>query len=156
MGEPKNYRAIMLSSTFTDLSEHRQGAIEAISKLDYMPKVMEHTGARADDDVIESSLNMVRDSTAYVGVISLKYGQRCSIRIEIRVDFPLLNLNSMKRCNSTGPSCYSSWAMNIPTPEGVGRHRPPPTGYIMKPCRWLDFVSPIRANSRRIKPAKDA
>jgi hypothetical protein len=120
LGEPKNYRAIMLSSTFTDLSEHRQGAIEAISKLDYMPKVMEHTGARADDDVIESSLNMVRDSTAYVGVISLKYGQRCSIRIEIRVDFPLLNLNSMKRCNSTGPSCYSSWAMNIPTPEGVG------------------------------------
>jgi len=112
LGEPKNYRAIMLSSTFTDLSEHRQGAIEAISKLDYMPKVMEHTGARADDDVIESSLNMVRDSTAYVGVISLKYGQRCSIRIEIRVDFPLLNLNSMKRCNSTGPSCYSSWAMN--------------------------------------------
>jgi tetratricopeptide (TPR) repeat protein len=75
LGEPKNYRAIMLSSTFTDLSEHRQRAIEAISKLDYMPKVMEHTGARADDDVIESSLNMVRDSTAYVGVISLKYGQ---------------------------------------------------------------------------------
>ena len=75
MGEPRNYRAIMLSSTFTDLSEYRQRAIEAISKLDYMPKVMEHTGARADDDVIESSLNMVRDSTAYVGVISLKYGQ---------------------------------------------------------------------------------
>jgi hypothetical protein len=33
----------MLSSTFTDLSEHRQRAIEAISKLDYMPKVMEYT-----------------------------------------------------------------------------------------------------------------
>ena len=65
----------MLSSTIADLSEHRQRAIEAISKLDYMPKVMDHTGARADDDVIESSLNMVRDSTAYVGVISLKYGQ---------------------------------------------------------------------------------
>jgi hypothetical protein len=105
LGEPKNYRAIMLSSTLTDLSEHRQRAIEAISKLDYVPKVMEHTGARADDDVIESSLNMVRDSTAYVGVISPKYGQ---------------------------------------------------TSFDMKPCRWLDFVSPIRANSRRINPAKDA
>jgi hypothetical protein len=105
LGEPKNYRAIMLSSTFTDLSEHRQRAIEVISKLDYMPKVMERTGARADDDVIESSLNMARDSIAYVGVISLKYGQ---------------------------------------------------TPFDRKPCRWLDFVSPIRANSRRINPAKDA
>jgi tetratricopeptide (TPR) repeat protein len=65
----------MLSSTFTDLKEHRQKAIEAISKLGYLPKVMEHTGAGAGADVIESSLNMVRDSVAYVGVISLKYGQ---------------------------------------------------------------------------------
>lgn len=75
MNEPKNYRAIMLSSTFTDLKEHRQRAIEAISKLGYVPKVMEHTGAHAGSDVIESSLNMVRDSVAYVCVIGLKYGQ---------------------------------------------------------------------------------
>jgi tetratricopeptide (TPR) repeat protein len=75
LNEPKNYRAIMLSSTFTDLKEHRQKAIEAISKLGYMPRAMEHTGARADADVIESSLNMVRDSTAYIGVIGQKYGQ---------------------------------------------------------------------------------
>jgi len=75
LDEPKNYRAIMLSSTFTDLRDHRQRAIEAISKLGYMPRVMEHTGARADADVIESSLSMVRDSAAYVGVISSKYGQ---------------------------------------------------------------------------------
>jgi tetratricopeptide (TPR) repeat protein len=75
LNEPKTYRAIMLSSTFTDLEEHRERAIEAISHFGYMPKVMEHTGPRADADVIESSLNMVRDSVAYVGVISLKYGQ---------------------------------------------------------------------------------
>src|SRR5712664_2940339 len=37
-----------------------------------------------------------------------------------------------------------------------GRHHPPPTGYIMKSWRWLDLSSPIRANSRRINPAKDA
>jgi len=60
---------------FTDLKEHRQRAIEAIDKLGYVAKVMERSGARADVDVIESSLNMVRDSVAYVGVISLKYGQ---------------------------------------------------------------------------------
>jgi tetratricopeptide (TPR) repeat protein len=73
--EPKNYRAIMLSSTFTDLREHRQKVIEAIDRLGYMPKVMERSGARARVDVIESSLNMVRDSAAYFCVIGLKYGQ---------------------------------------------------------------------------------
>jgi Domain of unknown function (DUF4062)/AAA ATPase domain len=75
LNEPKHYRAIMLSSTFTDLKEHRERAIEAIDKLGYVAKVMERSGARADVDVIESSLNMVRDSVAYIGVISLKYGQ---------------------------------------------------------------------------------
>jgi hypothetical protein len=65
----------MLSSTFTDLKEHRRKAIEAIDKLGYVSKVMERSGARAGVDVIESSLNMVRDSAAYVGVISFKYGQ---------------------------------------------------------------------------------
>jgi len=52
----------MLSSTFTDLREHRQRAIEAISKLGYMPRVMEHSGAQADSDVVETSLQMVRDA----------------------------------------------------------------------------------------------
>ena len=75
MSEPKNYKAIMLSSTFTDLKEHRQRAIEAINHLGYVPRVMERTGARAGIDVIGSSLNMVRDLVAYVGVISSKYGQ---------------------------------------------------------------------------------
>lgn len=65
----------MLSSTFTDLSEHRQRAIEAISKLHYIPSVMEHSGAQAETDVMDTSLRMVRDAAAYIGVISLKYGQ---------------------------------------------------------------------------------
>ena len=75
MNQPKDYKAIMLSSTFTDLKEHRQRAIEAISKLGYMPKVMEHSGAQAEANVIYTSLAMVRDAAAYIGVISLKYGQ---------------------------------------------------------------------------------
>jgi len=73
--EPKNYLAIMVSSTFTDIEQHRQKVIKAIQDFGCMPKVMEHSGAVAGVDVIESSLNMVRDSAAYVGVISLKYGQ---------------------------------------------------------------------------------
>jgi hypothetical protein len=65
----------MLSSTFTDLKEHRQKAIETISTFGYLPRVPEHTGARAGGNVIESSLNMVRESAAYVGMIGFKYGQ---------------------------------------------------------------------------------
>jgi tetratricopeptide (TPR) repeat protein len=75
LSEPKNYGAIMLSSTFTDLKEHRQRAIEVIQKLGYFPRVMEFSGAQAESDVIDVSLQMVRDAVAYVGVISLKYGQ---------------------------------------------------------------------------------
>lgn len=65
----------MLSSTFTDLKEHRARAIEVISKLHYMPSVMEHSGAQAEGDVIDTSLDMVRNAAAYIGVIGLKYGQ---------------------------------------------------------------------------------
>lgn len=65
----------MLSSTFADLKEHRARAIEVINKFHYMPNVMEHSGAQAEADVINTSLEMVRNAAAYVGVISLRYGQ---------------------------------------------------------------------------------
>ncbi len=75
MHEPKQFRAIMLSSTFTDLDEHRRQIREAIEKLGFKAEVMESHGAHAEGNVIESSLQMVRDSAAYVGIISHKYGQ---------------------------------------------------------------------------------
>ena len=73
--QSKDYKAIMLSSTFTDLKEHRSRAIQAIQKLSYLPRVMEYSGAQGEMDVIDTSLTMVRDAVAYIGVISLKYGQ---------------------------------------------------------------------------------
>jgi hypothetical protein len=73
--EPKQFRAIMLSSTFTDLKEHRRQVREVIGKLGFKPEDMESHGAQAEGNVIESSLQMVRDSAAYVGIISHKYGQ---------------------------------------------------------------------------------
>ena len=36
---------------------------------------MEHDSAKPDGDVVDSSLQMVRDGSAYIGVISHKYGQ---------------------------------------------------------------------------------
>ncbi|WP_293991213.1 DUF4062 domain-containing protein [Sphingomonas sp.] len=65
----------MVSSTFTDLEAHRQEVIDAIHGFDFKANVMEDDGARADADVIESSLDFVRNSAAYVAVIGHKYGQ---------------------------------------------------------------------------------
>ncbi len=64
----------MVSSTFSDLEDHRQKVIDAIDSFGCKAVVMEHSTA-LDTDVIESSLSMVRDSAAYVGLISQKYGQ---------------------------------------------------------------------------------
>jgi Domain of unknown function (DUF4062) len=73
--EPKSYRAIMVSSTFRDLEQHREHLIKAIARQDLKPNVMEDTGPLPDADVIQSSLDLVRKSAAYIGVISHRYGQ---------------------------------------------------------------------------------
>jgi hypothetical protein len=49
--------------------------VKAIREFGYKAEVMEESGARADVDVIDSSLRMVRDSVAYVLIIGRKYGQ---------------------------------------------------------------------------------
>ncbi|HYC91666.1 MAG TPA: DUF4062 domain-containing protein [Thermoanaerobaculia bacterium] len=64
----------MVSSTFTDLQEHRAALIAAIHGHKLHANSMENDSARLVD-VIDSSLQMVRDSAAYIGVIGLKYGQ---------------------------------------------------------------------------------
>ena len=65
----------MVSSTFTDLGEHRAALIKAINANDLKPVGMEDSSARPDVDVIGSSLEMVRKAAAYTAVISHKYGQ---------------------------------------------------------------------------------
>lgn len=75
MAEPKTYRAIMVSSTFSDIVKHRRDVIAAIEEFGFRANVMETSGAQADTDVIDTSLRMVRDSAAFVGVISRRYGQ---------------------------------------------------------------------------------
>src|ERR1044072_1729345 len=72
---PLQYQGVMVSSTFTDLNEHRTALIKAIKGQGLTDVAMENDSAKPDLDVIASSLRMVRDSSAYVGVISRKYGQ---------------------------------------------------------------------------------
>ena len=72
---PINYKGVMVSSTFTDLKDHRAALIKAIDGLNFKSEAMEHASAKPDGDVIDASLQMVRNASAYVGVISHKYGQ---------------------------------------------------------------------------------
>jgi hypothetical protein len=65
----------MISSTFTDLEQHRAALIEAITGQGLAAIAMENDTLKPDVDIIDSSLQMVRDASAYIGVISRKYGQ---------------------------------------------------------------------------------
>ncbi len=72
---PRHFPGVMVSSTFTDLKDHRKAAMKAIDDQRMKAVGMEHDSAKPAEDVIDSSLNMVRDSSAYVLLISHKYGQ---------------------------------------------------------------------------------
>jgi hypothetical protein len=65
----------MVSSTFSDLEQHRAALINAISGQRLHPLAMEQDAALPAGTVIDSSLTKVRDAAAYVGVISRRYGQ---------------------------------------------------------------------------------
>ena len=99
MATPKTYLGIMVSSTFSDLEEHRREVIEAIEKLGFRANVMETSGARADKDVIDTSIRMVSDSVAFVGVISHRYGQtpECSKRNPDALSISELEFNEAMR-----------------------------------------------------------
>jgi len=72
---PLRYRGVMVSSTFTDLERHRTALIKAIHGQELTAVAMENDSAKADVDVIDSSLQMVRDASAYICLIGKKYGQ---------------------------------------------------------------------------------
>jgi hypothetical protein len=72
---PRTFLGVMVSSTFTDLEAHRAELIWIINGQALHALVMESDSAKPVGDVIDSSLQMVHDSAAYVGLISKKYGQ---------------------------------------------------------------------------------
>ena len=72
---PASYKGVMVSSTFTDLELHRAELMKALRREKLVAIGMEDYVVQPDDDVISSSLNMVRESSAYIGLISRRYGQ---------------------------------------------------------------------------------
>lgn len=97
--QPRSIPQVMVSSTFTDLKEHRAALIKALNEHDLHPSVMEYDSAKPSGDVVESSLNMVRDSAAYVLVISQKYGQtpQCPTRNPDKLSITELEFNEAQR-----------------------------------------------------------
>jgi hypothetical protein len=95
---PLHYKGVMVSSTFTDLHRHRAALIKAINAQGLKAVAMEDDSAKPDVDVIDSSLDMVRDSSAYAGVISHKYGQtpECPERNPERLSLTQLELNEAR------------------------------------------------------------
>ena len=72
---PRPAHRVMVSSSFTDLQEHRKTLFDTILAHGLKPCVMEYSVQTPGVDLIESSLRMVRDSWAYVLIIGHKYGQ---------------------------------------------------------------------------------
>ena len=96
---PRQYPGVMISSTFTDLVHHRGALIKAVKGQGLADVAMENDSAKADVDVIDSSLQMVRDASAYVGLISKKYGQTpaCPIRNPAKYSITELEFNEALR-----------------------------------------------------------
>lgn len=73
---PQLYKGVMVSSTFLDLREHREQLMETLRKQRLFAIGMEEYVLDAGDDgVVSSSLKMVADASAYIGLISRRYGQ---------------------------------------------------------------------------------
>ena len=96
---PRDFKGVMVSSTFTDLKEHRAALINIINGAGFKAVAMENDSAKSDVDVINSSLQMVQDSTAYVLLISHKYGQTpvCTNRNLGKLSITELEFNEAER-----------------------------------------------------------
>lgn len=98
---PRQYKGVMISSTFSDLETHRSALIKAIKGQKLTDVAMENDTAKADVDVIDSSLQMVGDGSAYIGVISHKYGQtpQCPERNPDNLSLTELEFNQAQKLN---------------------------------------------------------
>jgi hypothetical protein len=65
---------VMVSSTYSDLTEHRNAAFDALHRLGFFAIGMEFDSSKSGKDVIDSSMDMVNKAVAYIGIVSHRYG----------------------------------------------------------------------------------
>ena len=104
------YKGVMISSTFTDLKEHRAALSEAIERQGFKDVVMENDTAKAD---VDCNRFLSPDGSRRIG---LYRGHRPQIwadtacpRIAIPTSFRSRNSSSMRPSGWSGRSCFSSW-----------------------------------------------
>ncbi len=98
---PRSYKGVMVSSTFTDLEEHRAELIKIVERRGLKAIPMEYDAALPASDVIDSSLGKVRDGSAYAGIIAKRYGQipTCAKRNPRKVSITELEFDEAVRLN---------------------------------------------------------
>jgi hypothetical protein len=115
---PKLFQGVTISSTFTDLKEHRAALIKAINVYGLTDVAMENDYAK-HMDVIDSSLQMVRDGSAYIGIISGRYGQipKCPDRNPLGLSITELEFNLLfEAIGGNGKSMLTwEWTTNYAT-----------------------------------------
>jgi hypothetical protein len=96
---PRLFPGVMVSSTFKDLKEHRLALIKAIKGQRLADIAMENDSAKPDGDLVDSSLEMVRTSSAYVCLIGYKCGQvpDCERRNPKKLSITELEFNEAQR-----------------------------------------------------------
>ena len=89
---------VTISSTFKDLKDHRAVLTSAINSHGLHEVAMENDAAKLVD-VIDSSLQMVRDGAGYVCIIGKRYGERpvCPTRNPRKLSIPELEFNDALR-----------------------------------------------------------
>lgn len=98
-GAGRLYKGVMVSSTVKDIAPHRETLIRIIESQELRAIAMEHDDAKPDVDVIDSSLQMVSDASAYIAVIGCSYGQipRCPRRNPDNLSLVELEFNQARR-----------------------------------------------------------
>ena len=138
---PIQFKGVMVSCTFTNLIDHRAALIRAINSQSLKAITMENDSAKPAGDVIDSSLHMVSESSAYVGVISHKYGQipECPVRNPERLSLTELEFNEARR-------------LKLPVLLFImgAEHEVKPR-YVENDKEKLDKLKKFRENAKRLK-----
>lgn len=119
------FHGVMISSTFKDLQLHRQELIKSLSDFDLMHVAMENSPAPSDTTIIESSLAMVQNASAYILIIGVKYGQIpvCSMRNPDQLSITELEFLEAQRLRR--PILVFLMGDEHPVPKGEGSEKDP-------------------------------
>jgi hypothetical protein len=122
--EQKAIYSVMVSSTYTELAEHRQALREAMPGLRLLPVAMEYDAALPNHDLIDASLAKVDESDAYVGLISYRYGQRPESENRNPNGLSLTELEFRRAVERGIPICMFIMHGDHPVPrQEVGKER---------------------------------